>query len=256
MTDAIDSRHGLQGTSRFIAFFDECGDHSMERIDGDFPLFVLATVIVERQRYVDEIIPRLNHFKLRHWDHEGINLHSRDIRKAEGAFAILLNAPRRDQFIADLTALMKELPFTLFVVGIHKQRHKEQYQGHAPNPYELALMLAFERIFHFLQKKQAAQLPVVAEARGKKEDRDLEAAFYKLLLHGTYDNTAERFNRLSCPLLFADKRKNICGVQLADLCAYPSARYILMPDRKNRAFKVVKEHLYDGGNVQGWKVFP
>ena len=28
--------------SKFIAFFDECGDHSMEKIDKDFPLFVLA----------------------------------------------------------------------------------------------------------------------------------------------------------------------------------------------------------------------
>ena len=27
-------------SSRFIAFFDECGDHSLEKIDRDFPLFV------------------------------------------------------------------------------------------------------------------------------------------------------------------------------------------------------------------------
>jgi len=32
-------------SSRFLAFFDECGDHSLEKIDRDFPLFVLALVL-------------------------------------------------------------------------------------------------------------------------------------------------------------------------------------------------------------------
>ena len=36
--------------SRYIAFFDECGDHSLEQIDRDFPLFVLSTVIVSKPR--------------------------------------------------------------------------------------------------------------------------------------------------------------------------------------------------------------
>ena len=36
------------GDSRYLAFFDECGDHSMEKIDRDFPLFVLALVVMER----------------------------------------------------------------------------------------------------------------------------------------------------------------------------------------------------------------
>jgi hypothetical protein len=33
--------------SRFIAFFDECGDHSLSKIDKDFPLFLLSTVFVK-----------------------------------------------------------------------------------------------------------------------------------------------------------------------------------------------------------------
>ena len=74
--------------SRFIAFFDECGDHSLTKIDKDFPLFVLSTIIVERQAYAQTIIPALAGFKLRYFAHEGINLHSREIRKADGPFTI------------------------------------------------------------------------------------------------------------------------------------------------------------------------
>ena len=38
--------------SRFIAFFDECGDHSLTKIDEDFPLFLLCTVVVEREESI------------------------------------------------------------------------------------------------------------------------------------------------------------------------------------------------------------
>jgi len=256
MRDRVMSRQKIQGQSRFIAFLDECGDHSMEKIDRDFPLFVLAVVIVERRAYIEKIVPRLNRFKLNYWDHEGINLHSRDIRKAEGPFCLLQNRARRDRFLTELTTLMEELPYTLFVVGIHKQRYREHYGVHPRNPYKLALIFAFERIYHFLKQREEKHLPVIAEARGKNEDRDLSVAFYKLLAEGSDFIEHERFNSLYCPLSFENKKKNICGLQLADLCAYPSARHILRPDQPNRAFETIEKHIYDGGSVRGWKIFP
>ncbi len=256
MTDEKTKQKALQGTSRYIAFLDECGDHSLEKIDQDFPLFVLSSVVVEREIYESKIIPGFNQLKLKYWDHEGVNLHSRDIRKAEGPFSILENAIRREQFLANLTSLIGDLPYTLFIVGIDKIKHKEKYGDRATNPYELALTFTFERVLNFLESQGQTHLPVIAEARGKNEDRDLEAAFYKLLTAGTFYNKSDRFNKLTCPLLFQDKRKNIIGLQLADLCAYPSARQILKPAQKNRAFDVIQRHLYDGGTVKGWKVFP
>lgn len=256
MTNEKTRQKALQGTSKFIAFLDECGDHSLEKIDQDFPLFVLSSVVVERENYENKIIPGFNKLKLKYWDHEGVNLHSRDIRKAEGPFSILENAVRRGQFLSNLTSLIEDLPYTLFIVGIDKIKHKERYGDRATNPYELALTFTFERILNFLESEGQGHLPVIAEARGKNEDRDLEAAFYKLLTAGTFYNKPDRFNKLTCPLLFQDKRKNIIGLQLADLCAYPSARQILKPAQKNRAFDVIQRHLYNGGTVKGWKVFP
>ena len=75
--------------SRFIAFFDECGDHSMDKIDRDFPVFVLSMIIAERSAYIETVVPALTRLKLRFWPHEGVNLHSRDIRKAHGDFSFL-----------------------------------------------------------------------------------------------------------------------------------------------------------------------
>ena len=125
--------------SRFLAFFDECGDHSLDKIDRDFPLFVLALVLVERSVYQNQVLPEFNQFKLRYFNHEGINLHSRDIRLASGPFSLLLNPTIRPQFMAELSDIMDRLPFTLFISAIQKQAHLEQRGGDAANPYDLAL---------------------------------------------------------------------------------------------------------------------
>ena len=102
--------------SRFIAFFDECGDHSLDKIDRDFPLFVLSTVIVERAAYIDIVVPALTRLKLAFWPHEGVNLHSRDIRKAHGDFAFLQIAAQRQAFLGAMSGLLETLPFTLFIM--------------------------------------------------------------------------------------------------------------------------------------------
>jgi hypothetical protein len=51
--------HPALASSRFLGFFDECGDHSLTKIDPDFPLFVLALAVVERTAYRD-VQPKRN----------------------------------------------------------------------------------------------------------------------------------------------------------------------------------------------------
>ena len=155
-----------EASSRYIAFFDECGDHSLEKIDLDFPLFVLSTVIVERSVYQEQIIPALGRLKMRFWNHEGVNLHSRDVRKALGDFAFMQLPGKRAMVLSALSEMMKDLPITLFITAIHKQEHRERYGIAASNPYDLALTYTFERVLHFLEGENETHLPVTAEARG------------------------------------------------------------------------------------------
>jgi hypothetical protein len=244
----------IGGQSRFIGFFDECGDHSMEKIDPDFPLFVLALVVVERTDYAERIIPALSRLKLRYWIHEGINLHSRDIRKAIGAYSFLQNPKVRPIFMSKVSDFMTEMPFTLFLTCIRKQAHADRYGPNALSPYNIALEFTMERLLHFLQNNGETELPIVAEARGKKEDAELERVFFRILSQGTGYHAADQFKRLTCPLVFRSKKDNIAGVQIADLCAYPCARHVL--NRPNPAYDIVKRHLYNQGGVSGWKVFP
>ena len=248
--------HPAVAGSRYLAFFDECGDHSLTKIDADFPLFVLALVVVERAAYRETILPAVNQFKLRYWNHEGINLHSRDIRLAEGPFHILLNPHVRPKFMAELSALMDRLPFTLFIAAIHKQKHYDRAASAAEDPYGLALKFTMERLVHFLQAQGETRLPLVAEARGKKEDHALREVFTGILAGGTDSVSAESFKKLDCSLVFQPKRNNIVGNQLADLCAYPCARHILNPEKSPEPYAIASRKIYNNGGVCGWKVFP
>lgn len=156
----------------------------------------------------------------------------------------------------ELAALMNSLPYELFVVGIHKERLCRQYVN-AVNPYELALTFVMERIIYCMEQRKQTILPVIAEARGKNEDNELKAVFYDLVTHGTNYVSQGRFQRCGFPLLLHDKRKNIAGIQLSDLCAHPSARHILKPDQENRAYDIIKNHIFRSEEkVGGWKVFP
>jgi hypothetical protein len=245
-----------QGNTEFVAFLDECGDHSLTKIDQDFPIFVLSLVLVNRRDYVGKILPGINQLKLSYWDHEGVNFHSSDIRKEYGPFAILQNPERRERFMKALTDLMDTLPYTLFIVCIQKDRLCKLY-AHAENPYELALKFVMERIVLWMETNNQLCLPIMAEARGANEDNSLKAAFFDLISNGTEYVFKDRFQSRSFPLQFHNKLKNIAGIQLADLCAHPAARKILKPNQPNRAFDIVHKHLNrDGEKITGWKVFP
>src|SRR5271157_745394 len=158
----------------------------MEKIDRDFPLFVLAIVIFERQKYVEKLIPAAGALKLRYWIHEGVNLHSREIRKQLGPFAFLHHPEKRARFMQDVSRLIASVPFTLFVSAVRKLELKQHCGADAAGPYDLALEFAMDRIRHFLRAEGQTTLPLVAEARGRNEDMALENVFLRILSAGTH----------------------------------------------------------------------
>ena len=45
-------------SSDYIIYVDESGDHSLAKINPEYPLFVLALCIVKKSEYADQIVPR------------------------------------------------------------------------------------------------------------------------------------------------------------------------------------------------------
>lgn len=237
-----------------MVFIDEAGDHSLDPVDKDFPVFVLVFVVCDQEDYTDVLLPSFTRFKVKHLGHDGVILHSRDIRKAVGDFAFLQIPTRRETFYAELNDLMTQAVFQLIAIAIRKQSHKERYGKACRNPYELALEFGMERLKSYLDEVGQKQVTLLAEARGKNEDDALRLAFLQLLKHGSYYHD---FKSIDFDLKFVSKRANVLGHQIADLCAYPIARHVIDPKKSHRAFEIVRTKFIDRpGWRHGFKIFP
>jgi hypothetical protein len=82
-------------------------------------------------------------------------------------------------------------------------------------------------------------------------------SFLEVVTHGTGYVSSDRFKQVDFRFEFRKKGSNLIGTQMADLAAYPIARYIIDKDKDNPAFQIVKKKLYRGpGQVRGLKIFP
>ncbi len=232
--------------SDFIVYVDESGDHSLTHINAEYPVFVLAFCIFHKRHYSEAVVPAITDFKFRHFGHDMQILHETDIRKERNGF----NFKNRDgkyAFMAALGDLIEQHNFILISVVIDKQRLAEKYQI-PDNPYHIALKFCLERLFYFLKEKsqQDCITHVVVENRGKKEDDELELEFRRVC-----DGANAHGQNLPFELIFADKKTNSPGLQLADLVARPIGIHFLRPDQENRAFNVLEKKLYSRNGRKG-----
>lgn len=242
--------------SEYIVYVDEAGDHSLASIDTDFPVFVLAFCIFEKQQYINQTTPAVQQFKFNYFGHDMTILHEREIRKSIEPFNILQNSNIRQHFMADLSQLMHDAPFTLVASCIDKQKFIHR-RGRNENPYHVAMQFGLERVFYFLQERQQVnqKTHIVFECRGKKEDNELELEFRRLLDQSQIKGMAETLD-----IIFADKKVNSTGLQLADMVARPIGRYIMDPQQSNRAYSIIETKFRKSpqGNIKGWglKCYP
>jgi hypothetical protein len=240
-----------------IVYLDETGDHGMEAIDANFPVFVLTMVIADIDVYTDQIIPAFCRFKFGHCGHEGVVLHSREIRKAQGDFGFLTDAAVRPAFYDGLYRLMDQSEYQVISVAVQKQRHKDRYGARARHPYHMAFTFALERLLPLLEGVGQKEVRLIAEARGKREDAELKLAVLDVVNNGTFYISATRFRQIHFRLEFVPKMRNVVGTQIADLAGYPIARVTLDPKYSGPLMPIVRKKLYRGpGWVYGLKIFP
>ncbi|HEX8404349.1 MAG TPA: DUF3800 domain-containing protein [Duganella sp.] len=229
--------------SNFIVYVDESGDHGMLKTDDNYPMFVLAFCVFHKRYYTDTVVPALEKFKFKHFGHDLVVLHEHEIRKEKGDFNFFANRDEKIQFLTELTEIIEASNFVLISCAIDKNQLRDK-AGVQSHPYHLALGFCLETLFEFLQEKgQEERLThVVFERRGKKEDNELELEFRRMC-----DGANKLGKRLPFDIVFADKKVNSSGLQLADLVARPVGMRVLKPEQDNRAFAVLKRKFYCSG---------
>lgn len=250
----------IQNNKEFHFFMDETGDHGLSFVDESFPIFLLAGCLFESAEY-EKITQEINAFKQEFFNTTEVILHSRDIRKCDGAFQILFDLELKKKFYERLNTIISGANFTAIAVAIDKKKHVEKYGKLANNPYTICLSYILERlVFCTDQNSTISTVSITIEKRGKKEDKQLLAHYNSVIDRGTYHVNADRFKQRIVDFKMMAKRDNNVGLQIADLCAYPIARHVLNSEEPYIPFKIIEGKLRKGssGRVEGYglKIFP
>jgi hypothetical protein len=229
--------------SDYVVYVDESGDHSLASIDAEYPVFVLALCVFHKRHYAEKIIPAVEKFKFNYFGHDSVVLHENEIRKQKGVFAFLSHLPLWEEFMGRLSSIVKASNFVLIACVVDKLRLSKA-AGAAPNPYHIALGICLESLRNFLAEKGQDELQthVVVECRGKKEDSELELEFRRIC---DGDNPGNK--HLPFDVVFADKKTNLTGLQLADLVARPVGLNYIRPNQPNQAFDLLKTKFFCAG---------
>lgn len=242
----------------FTFYLDECGDQGLTKIDPGFPVFVLCGILFDDLHYT-AFCESIDACKNDFFGHLNVILHSRDIRKCEREFCILLNDAVKLRFYTNINAIIRKNPYNIITAAIDKTAYSLKYALSGPDPYDIALSFVIERMVFLLEslKLKTKRVLIVIEKRGKKEDRKLAEHFETIRSKGTYYVSKTRMGNCNIEIEFRDKKENVAGLQLADLIAYPIARRIISSSAENAAFEIFRNKIYQkNGKLYGLKIFP
>ena len=242
--------------SDYIIYVDESGDHGLDKIDSQYPIFVLAFCIVNQRIFTHSIVPEMKAFKFKYFGHDTEILHEREIRRSENAFRLLKDPYIRGNFFSDLDKLMEGSNFEIVACAIDKLAYSATaYQ--TKNPYDIAARYGLERVFLYLKELNQIDRTtfVIFESRGEKEDEELMSALREIESDTRYVDMKGVFE-----FRIISKSSNQLGLQIADLVARPLGLHVLRPNQPNRASEIAlrKVRRSPAGSISGWglKIVP
>ncbi len=230
----------------YIIYVDESGDHGLSGIDSDYPIFVLSFCLFKITDYINTAVPLVQGFKFKHFGHDQVILHEQHIRKQKGDFSFLrTNKEMREEFLNDINVLIDKIPFEIYSMIIDKEKLIKKYSS-PYNPYNLGMQFGLEIIYKLLSyhSQDGKEIHFVFEKRGKKEDNELELEFRRIC--GGKPRVGWKnfkFDEIKFEIIFADKKSNSAGLQLADLVARPIGLQYLRPEQNNRAYEILKSKI-------------
>lgn len=240
----------------YFLFLDESGTASLKNIDPEFPILALTGMLISAEDY-QVLIDKINRLKQKYFSDRIIILHRRDMRKYENGFEIFFDNDIKRKFYADLNHILTESNYELISSVVDKQNYISIFGKLANDPYQIALTSILERALLRVESLPQIFVHPHIESRGKKEDRTIMERYNTLLHRGSQNVTPERFlTHFNKNLTLRKKTDHEVGIEIADLCAYPIARYILNNNQANPAFDVIRSKLKrnNNGSVIGFGV--
>jgi hypothetical protein len=237
-------------------YLDESGDHSLTRIDPQFPVFTLAGCAFDGDHEARAAV-EVAAFKRAFFGNSDVILHTADITRNRNGFEQLVDQAVRTRFYASLNGLIRRLEFVVVAVAIRKYDHL-LHTGEEIDPYHLALEIILER-FYYLLTERGAPGRIVAESRNAIFDKDLRREFDRLMHSKKSYVRAPHLRSRIAGLEFREKRDNLVGLQIADLIATPISRFVI-GKRTHEDFAIIEKNFRrsTAGEYRGYglKILP
>lgn len=212
-------------------YIDETGDSSESPPKDENSRFLSLTGVIVHLNDVTSIAsPRIENIKRRCFSSDPdersspIVLHRKDIVQKNAPFHALRDPEIATYFNDSILSLLSDLDYRVVTVVIDKIEHYQRYQAWQHIPYHYCMEILVERYVKWLERKNDIG-DVMAEHRGRRENKRLKRSFSRYYRFGTRFVSADRIQgRIPVPHLDVRKKpENITGLQLADIIAHPSA---------------------------------
>lgn len=220
---------------RFRLYIDESGDHTFKLADDDNHRYlgllgIWFDVEGPYRAFADSLQALKRDIFGWHPDDQPICLHRKDVIERRGVFGRLRDPGLNARFEERLSEVIRSSQFHMTCVVIDKAAHRTKAYSDRFHPYHFCVAALLERYAGWL-KHGEAQGDVMAESRGRTEDRELAEAFENAL------HSAEQLQGVltSRKIKLKKKEHAIAGLELADLLAYPFKREMVAERRGKTA---------------------
>lgn len=144
---------GKTELNEYLLFIDESGDHGLVNIDINFPVFVLCGIIISADNYII-LQNQIRDFKNKYWQTDKVILHSRDIRKCNNEFSILIDLNIKKSFYNDLNTIISSNNFLIVTSIIDKIKFINYYGKLFSDIYEISLSFVIEKLLLLWNQKK------------------------------------------------------------------------------------------------------
>lgn len=209
----------LLNMAKYRLYIDESGTHNYTSSQDIGKKYLSLTgVILSDAVNVDDLQPALDRAKrLLTDDPDDLpTLHREEIISGVGVFKKLSDPPVREAFNRLMIGLFANLDYTICCVVLDKGSHLARYGQAAHHPYHYCLSILLERYTDFLGRNSSSG-DVMAESRGKQEDRLLQGEYTRFHTFGTSFRSSNFVQSTLTSKNIKIKPKGVAGLEFADL---------------------------------------